>query len=409
MGLIVADVQTLAATVQDFAALKKQFASAASHSRMALVPTMHVLVTSDTLNGVWTYTRELVSGLVKRGFRVTLVSFGDIPLTRDTLWMEDLDGLDYRPTAFRLDWMEEGQQDFPDASAYLCSLVRELSPDLLHSNHPCYGDLPVSIPRVVVAHGDLITWWKAVHGREPSDSLWLRWYRQMIARGLAQASAVVTASQWMLKEIRSSYRLRSSGNVIHHGRNPILFNPYVSKEDSLLAVGRLLDPARQLNLLTEQDHPLPLRIVGTDGREPWPPSISADPASGRHAGVAVKEVESESQLRLLYSRAAIYVATSRYEPSGMNILEAALSRCALILNDIASLREIWADTAVYFQQNDAASLAEAVRRLSHDPQLRRSFANRAYLRARECFNAERMVEGYAHLYSDLVRGSAKAV
>ena len=72
---------------------------------------VHVLVTSDTLSGTWTYTRELVAGLVSRGVRVTLVSFGEIPLPQQTLWMDILHGLEYRPTAFRLDWMDEGQHD----------------------------------------------------------------------------------------------------------------------------------------------------------------------------------------------------------------------------------------------------------------------------------------------------------
>ena len=36
---------------------------------------MHVLITSDTLNGNWTYTRELVSGLITRGLRITLTRF----------------------------------------------------------------------------------------------------------------------------------------------------------------------------------------------------------------------------------------------------------------------------------------------------------------------------------------------
>jgi len=71
---------------------------------------VHVLITSDTLSNTWTYTRELVSGLVSRGIRVTLVSFGEIPLPDQTSWMEHLHGLDYRPTAFRLDWMDEGQE-----------------------------------------------------------------------------------------------------------------------------------------------------------------------------------------------------------------------------------------------------------------------------------------------------------
>jgi hypothetical protein len=37
---------------------------------------MHILVTADTLGGVWTYTQELVTGLLRRGEQVTLVSFG---------------------------------------------------------------------------------------------------------------------------------------------------------------------------------------------------------------------------------------------------------------------------------------------------------------------------------------------
>ena len=45
---------------------------------------MHVLVTTDTISGVWPYTRELVSGLVSRGLRVTLVSFGEVPLPEQT-------------------------------------------------------------------------------------------------------------------------------------------------------------------------------------------------------------------------------------------------------------------------------------------------------------------------------------
>jgi len=107
---------------------------------------MHVLITTDTLNGNWTYTRELVSGLITRGFRITLVSFGGIPLPEQTAWMERLYGLTYHPTAFRLDWMQEGQHDFTDASEYLCSVIREAKPDIFHSNHLCYGAFRLQSP-----------------------------------------------------------------------------------------------------------------------------------------------------------------------------------------------------------------------------------------------------------------------
>ena len=83
---------------------------------------VRVLVTTDTFSGVWTNTRELVSGLVTHGAQVTLVSFGEIPLPTQTAWMQGLHGLEYHPTAFRLDWMQEGEQDFYAAQEYLCEI-----------------------------------------------------------------------------------------------------------------------------------------------------------------------------------------------------------------------------------------------------------------------------------------------
>jgi len=370
---------------------------------------MHVLITTDTMNGIWTYTRELASGLIGRGFRVTLVSFGEIPMPEQTAWMERFPDLHYIPTAFRLDWMENGEEHFEEGSRFLCALIDDCRPDLLHANHLCYGALKCRLPRVVVAHGDLVTWWKAVHGREPKESAWLSWYRRAVAEGLAGADAVVGPSEWMLSALNSTYGSAKRETVIHYGRNPVLFNPYVKKEDSVLAIGRLVDPAKQVSLLTLQKQTVPVCIVGTETIEQKPPTVRADVKfSDGSSGVAVKGEQTESQLRLLYSKAAMYAGTARYEPAGMNLIEAALSRCALILNDIPSLREIWGQAAVYFRTNDADSLAEAVRILSSDQQMLRSFANRAFQRARESFNAYRMTDNYVQLYRKIANQRAQA-
>lgn len=372
---------------------------------------MHVLMTTETLNSnIWAYTRELVSGLLARGVRVTLVSFGEIPMPEQTAWMQRLPGLDYRPTAFRLDWMSEGEQDFADSSSYLLALLDELRPDVFHANHVCYGAIPFAGPRIVVAHGDLITWWNSVHGREPKDSAWLRWYRQTTTEGLWGASALVTASNWMLEALRGTYTTALNGTVINHGRNPIHFNPYLTKSDSVLAIGRLLDPAAQVHLLAERPHAVPVCVV--DAKQPEhgeEACVRADVKFDNGSeGVVMRGPRSEAQLRLLYSRASIYVSASRYEPSGMTVLEAALSRCALILNDIPAMREIWGPAAVYFRTNDADSLCDAVRILNSDAALRRNFANRAFNRARECYNANRMTSSYIQLYYDFMGRKSKA-
>jgi glycogen(starch) synthase len=364
---------------------------------------MHVLVTTDTISGIWSYTRELVSGLVSRGLQVTLVSFGEVPLPEQTSWMESLHGLDYRPTAFRLEWMQESEHDYQDSCAYLRSLIDEIQPDVVHLNQFCYGGLSVSVPRVVTAHGDLITWWLAVHEREPKSAPWLDRYREMVTEGLAGSTVVVAPSHWMLSVLRHAYGEPRTGQVIYYGRNPIFFNPYVNKQDSVISVGRLLDAGKQVHLLTHCQHPLPVCIVGSEAgtaapRLPIRADVKVDVAD---LCVSLKGPQTEPQLRMLYSRATMYAATSRYEAFGMAPLEAALSRCAIVANDIPSFREIWGEDAVYFRAHDASDLASVIRGLAENRDMCRAYANRAYQRARDRYNHKRMIDEYLHLYRNL--------
>ena len=365
---------------------------------------MHVLVTTDSLSGSWSYSRELVTGLVTRGVRVTLVSFGEIPLPDQTSWMDHLHGLDYRPTAFHLEWMQEAEQDLPESSAFLAAVVRELRPDVLHLNQFCYGNLAVDVPRVVMAHGDLITRTHAVHNRAPRPEGSLSWYRNTVLKGLAGADAGVAPSVWMLDRISSCYRRPHRAEVIYPGRNPIFFNPYLSKDDCVLAVGRLIDAGKQVFLLTQHSHSVPVCIVGAEHTVPMPRiPIRADvKVDTEQTSVAIRGAQTEAQLRALYSRASIYAATARYEPLGMAALEAAFSRCAIVANDIPSFREIWQDAALYFRTNDAASLADSIRQLNADRPMRRAYAELAYTRARERFTTKRMIDDCLQLYRSLV-------
>src|SRR6202050_3487153 len=372
--------------------------------------TGHVLVTADTLSGSWTYTRELVTGLVTRGVRVTLVSFGEIPLPDQTAWMDLLHGLEFRPTAFRLEWMDDAPNDLVESSEYLANLVREVDPDLLHLHQFCHGDLAVDIPRVVMAHGDLISWTEAVHGCAPRPTRWLNGYRDTSVRGIAAADAVVAPSACMLNTLISTYARPRRAAIIYPGRNPIFFNPYVSKDDSVLSVGRLLDAGKQVFLLTQHAHPFSVCIVGAEQTVPLPRiPIRADvKVSTDQSCVAIRGPQTESQLRALYSRAAVYAATSRYEPLGMAPLDAAFSRCAIVANDIPSFREVWGNAALYFRTNDARSLADILRQLDTDRALRHAYADRAYTRARERFTTKRMIDDYLDLYRSLVSDDSLA-
>jgi glycogen synthase len=367
---------------------------------------MHVLVTADTLSGSWSYTQELVTGLAQQGLRVTLVSLGEIPTVEQTQWMDGLSGVDLRPTAFRVEWMRDAADDLEAASEMLQSIISETRPDLLHLNQFCFGDLKTDLAKVLVAHGDVLSWWQSVHASRPkAGDRWVRWYQEMVSRGLKAATAVVAPSQWMLSALRTIYAGPRMASVIYHGRNPSLFNPHLSKEMIALSVGRIWDFGKNSALLSRFESPIPLYLVGPDS-EPENPSNHAifTPRQRLH----VKSMKSERQLRQLYAKSAIYITTSQYEPFGISTVEAALSRCAIVASDIPTHREIWGEAACYFPNNDSDALQQLLTELSRDRELCATYGKLAYDHARLRFTAARMVEDYRHLYQALVPAGAIA-
>ncbi|MEO6120001.1 MAG: glycosyltransferase family 4 protein [Terriglobales bacterium] len=362
---------------------------------------MHVLVTADTLSGVWPYTRELVTGLAERGVQVTLVSMGEIPTAEQVDWMDGLAGLDFRPTAFRVEWMRDAEDDLDAARQMLEGIIAETKPDLLHLNQFCFGRLRTDVPKVMVAHGDVLSWWQCVHHAEPQrDHEWVAWYRDMVSQGLRDATAVVAPSQWMLSALRTLYTRPALASVIYHGRTPSLFNPHMSKELIALSVGRIWDFGKNSALLSKFESPLPVYLAGPDSEPENPVNRTIfTPRQRLH----VKTVQSEKELRLLYARSAIYITTSQYEPFGMSPVEAALSRCAIVASDIPTHREIWGEAACYFRNNDASSLEDTLRGLSSDRELSATYGKLAYDHARKRFTAARMVDDYLHLYHALAR------
>jgi len=361
---------------------------------------MRVLITADTVGGIWTYARELVTGLVRRGVEVTLVSFGHMPEPRQLAWMDGLRNLDFRPTAFRLEWMQDSAEDIEISSEYLLNLIRETSPDVLHLNQYCYGALDVDLPKIVVAHSDVVSWWAAVHGEEPPRSAWSDWYRETVQCGLDRASTVIAPSRWMLSQIETYYGPRQRRSVIYNGRSPQRFNPHADKDDMVLTVGRLWDSAKQVALLTQYDCGWPVVIAG----ETQHPDEAYRGDATRmlcEGTLELKGKQNPEQLQALFSRAAIYAATSGYEPFGLALVEAAFSRCAIVANDIPSFRELWGETACYFQTNDAASLRDTIAELRNNKTLRRQQAELAYQRARRRYTADRMVDEYLETYASL--------
>ncbi len=360
---------------------------------------MQILLTADTVGGVWTFAQELVTGLLRRGVEVILVSFGEMPELNQMRWTEGLRGLDFRPTPFRLEWMQDAAQDIEASSDYLLNIIRETEPDLLHFSQYCYGALDVDIPKLITAHSDVVSWWHAVHSEDPPQSDWSSWYRKTVSAGLDGADAVIAPSRWMLSQITQHYAEPRGATVIYNGRTAHHFNPHAEKEDRVVSIGRLWDQAKQVSLLADSGLECPVTIAGAVES---PDQHQSGDARLFSESIELRQKLSCSQVRSLLANAPIYAATSRYEPFGLAPLEAALSRCALVANDIPTFRELWGQTALYFPANDANGLRAAVTELRSDACLRRHYSELAYQRARRLFSADAMVDEYLSLYRSLV-------
>ncbi|HVO64116.1 MAG TPA: glycosyltransferase family 4 protein [Terriglobales bacterium] len=367
---------------------------------------MHVLMTADTVGGVWTYTRELVSELIRRGYRVTLVSFGKLPCTYQIAWMQGLSTLDYRPTPFALEWMQDSAADIQHSTKYLQQVIAEVQPDLLHFNQFAYGALKTDLPKVVVAHSDVVSWWVAVRGEQPPKTDWTKWYRDLVYAGLAGADEVIAPSRWMMSNVQTHYVQPARARVVYNGRDPSLFDARSEKHNQVVSVGRVWDEAKQISLLLERAQTVPVLIVGSQ-KHP-------DKALGEFTAHSVPEEvtfcgqQSEQDIQRLFATSSIYAACSRYEPFGLAPVEAAMSGCAVIANDTASFRELWGDSAYYFKTDNAESLAAAISTLSQDRALRQQYSQRAYCRAIQNFIAERMVDAYEEVYGGFLAQESAA-
>lgn len=367
---------------------------------------MHVLMTADTVGGVWTYTRELVSGLIRKEHRVTLVSFGKLPCSSQIAWMQALPGLDFRPTPYALEWMQDSAEDIRLSIKYLEDVIAEVKPDLLHFNQYAYGAIKTPLPKIVVAHSDVVSWWVAVKGGEPPPSDWVKWYRETVCAGLAGSDEVVAPSRWMMENLTTYYVLPKRGRVVYNGRDAALFYANSEKRNQVITIGRIWDEAKQVSLLMEAAQSVPVLIVGS--QEHPDKTLKAFSGENVRDGVAMCGQQPEERVRELLARSAMYAACSQYEPFGLALVEAAMSGCAVIANDIPSFRELWGNCAYFFRRNDADSLAEAIRALSSDPALVRQYAERAHDHAVRHFNSADMVSSYEKLYSSWVAQEAAA-
>lgn len=353
---------------------------------------MRILLTADTVGGVWTYALELAGALREHGVEIALATMGEPLSAWQREEVQEHPNIALFESRFRLEWMEDPWDDVRRAGDWLLELEQRVRPAVVHLNGYAHAALPWKAPVLVVGHSCVLSWWTAVR-RERAPATWDR-YRAAVAHGLAAADLVLAPSTAMLRALEEHYGPLPRSGVVYNGRDPDRFRPGV-KEPFILTAGRVWDEGKNVGALaaiaTSLDWPI---FVAGEGKH-------QDRGAVAHEGLHQLGRLPGRELAAWLGRAAVFALPARYEPFGFTPLEAALAGCALVLGDIPSLREVWGDAAVFVPPDDPEALRSALQRLIADDAARTALAGRAHVRALR-FTPQRMAAGYLAAYRSLL-------
>jgi glycogen(starch) synthase len=352
---------------------------------------LSVLMTTDAVGGVWRYSIDLCRELARGGATSTLVCLGPSPSEGQRAEAQLVPGLLLLENAEPLEWMPEPWSGVERSGRYLLSLSAQVCPDVVHLNGYSHGALGFAAPKVVVGHSCVLSWWQDVE-KAPAPAE-LAPYRDRVGRGLRGAQAVVAPSEAMLGNLKQHYGL-GAGTVIYNGsaRAGSAGEAQV-KEPFVLCAARLWDRAKNVATLAEAARGCA-----------WPVVVAGD-GEAPSSVTALGQLGAEA-LAGWMQRASVYAFPARYEPFGLSVLEAASAGAALVLGDIPSLREVWADAAVYVPSDDAGALRSVLNRLAEDDGLRTLLGQRAQARAAR-YTLEQQAQRYGRLYRELCTGKIK--
>ncbi|OBQ96566.1 glycosyltransferase family 4 protein [Mesorhizobium sp. AA23] len=345
-----------------------------------------ILMTTDSVGGVWRYSLDLARELTNRGDSVVLAGLGPRPSREQAQEAQSFATLAWLETP--PDWMTRNESDLDRLPGELRELATTSAADLVHLNAPAQAaevDLPC--PILTVSHSCVVTWLHAVRGQVPTDG-WA-WQKDRNRAGFNRADIVVAPSRSHADMLEACYGPVARLSVVHNSALP---GPVASRrEPFVLAAARWWDEGKNAAVLD-----------AAAAITEWPVH-AAGPLDGPDGQMACLDhcvalgSIGYAQVRQRMARAGIFVSPSIYEPFGLAALEAALSGAPLVLADIATYRELWDGAAMFFDARDPHALAGCIAHLSRDENLRRQLGRRAVRRARS-FSPQAQAAAMSEIY-----------
>lgn len=334
--------------------------------------TLRILMTLDAVGGVWRYSMDLCHALHSLGHKIIFAGLGPPPSAAQRQEAEAIGTLVWGTAP--LDWMARDERALDGVGPWLQALATQYCVDLMHLNLPSQAlGTAGSVPRVVVTHSCLATWFDAVTGCPVPERL--GWQAELTRMGLRAADVAVAPSRAHAEA--TAKVLGVNGLMTVHNASRVPPRPHTQSIGPIIAAARWWDEGKNGSVLDKAAGLMRQPVVmigastGPDGQR----------FVAKHARAVGPLPYDQTQAQI--AQASVFVSPSRYEPFGLAALEAARASRPLLLADIPVYREIWEGAATFFDPMDPADLAAKADWLISDTAACEALGAEAMLRSLE--------------------------
>lgn len=382
------------------------------------------------------YLKYLSRSLARRGHQVTVISGPPYPQLDPEVTLVRLPSLDLYEHGLRsirprqllsrlecVEWFSKLTGGFAEPYTFgervkKWFVGRESEFDIIHDNQTIAdGTLALQhrgLPLVTTIHHPITKDYRVALASEPRWYMRLlihRWHSflRMQKRVAPQLQSVVTVSGASAKDISDDFNVdRSAISVMHLGVDSELFRPLPDKEREshrLMTTASADAPLKGLSVLLHAiaslrpDYPgIRLTLVGRP--KPGGDTERLIASLGLENVVESCKGISHEEMVQKYASASVAVVPSIYEGFGLPAVEAMACGVPLVSTDGGALAEVVEDAGLVVSAGDAKALANAIRRLFEDDDLRSEYASRGLSRVEQHFCWNRCAERMEAYYRD---------
>jgi glycosyltransferase involved in cell wall biosynthesis len=219
-----------------------------------------------------------------------------------------------------------------------------------------------------------------------------------------RSDLIIAVSHFTAGQVEQHLNVEPSRiRVIHHGTRPV--PPSIEtppREPIILSVGaiqRRKNTVRLIQAFEQLDPDWKLVLAGSSGFDSEE-ALDRIAHSSRTSDIQVLGYVPDAQLEALYRRASIFAFPSLDEGFGMPVLDAMARGVPVVTSNVSAMPEVAGEAALQVDPKDTASIAEGIRRLIGDSDLRERLAQAGMVRARE-FTWGKSVEATWRVYEEL--------